>query len=273
MSEEEAFLRAIIEEPDEGSHRLVYADWLEERGDPRGEYLRCQCSRSALRPADPTFAALLRREKDLLRQHPAVIGPWQQRLTLGRIQGLLGRTEGGGGRAERVDETVSQYTPNSCLTESDLRAWEASYRVALPEEYRLFLREVGNGGVQAGSYTDFIVEPLANVRGEMSAARPFPVTDGRLRSRLLQLEAEGQPANGVLFPELTAYWRGADQPGCLVFGQYPSSDALFLVTAGELRGSVWCCVSSGTPELDKIGEPVGFLAWFADVLAEFKNGA
>jgi uncharacterized protein (TIGR02996 family) len=40
MSEEEAFLQAIRGEPDEPAHRLVYADWLEERGDPRAEYLR-----------------------------------------------------------------------------------------------------------------------------------------------------------------------------------------------------------------------------------------
>lgn len=41
MSEEQAFLRAIRKEPDDPTHRLVYADWLEERGEaPRGEYLR-----------------------------------------------------------------------------------------------------------------------------------------------------------------------------------------------------------------------------------------
>src|SRR5262245_36198782 len=40
MSEEEAFLKAIRGEPDELAHRLVYADWLEERGDPRAEFVR-----------------------------------------------------------------------------------------------------------------------------------------------------------------------------------------------------------------------------------------
>src|SRR5207248_1944325 len=37
---EEAFLRAIAADPADESNRLVYADWLEERGDPRGEYIR-----------------------------------------------------------------------------------------------------------------------------------------------------------------------------------------------------------------------------------------
>jgi uncharacterized protein (TIGR02996 family) len=38
--EEEAFLRAIAANPVDDGTRLVYADWLEERGDPRAEYIR-----------------------------------------------------------------------------------------------------------------------------------------------------------------------------------------------------------------------------------------
>jgi uncharacterized protein (TIGR02996 family) len=40
MGEDEAFLRAIRAQPTDDTTRLVYADWLDERGDPRGEYLR-----------------------------------------------------------------------------------------------------------------------------------------------------------------------------------------------------------------------------------------
>jgi uncharacterized protein (TIGR02996 family) len=37
---EEAFLSAIAADPSDDTNRLVYADWLEERGDPRAEYIR-----------------------------------------------------------------------------------------------------------------------------------------------------------------------------------------------------------------------------------------
>ena len=37
-----AFLKQIIENPADDSPRSVYADWLEERGDPRAEFLRLQ---------------------------------------------------------------------------------------------------------------------------------------------------------------------------------------------------------------------------------------
>jgi uncharacterized protein (TIGR02996 family) len=40
MTEERALLTAILERPDDDARKLVYADWLEEHGDLRGEYLR-----------------------------------------------------------------------------------------------------------------------------------------------------------------------------------------------------------------------------------------
>ena len=40
MNDEQAFLRAMQDQPGDESVRLVFADWLEERGDPRGELLR-----------------------------------------------------------------------------------------------------------------------------------------------------------------------------------------------------------------------------------------
>jgi uncharacterized protein (TIGR02996 family) len=44
MTEERAFLAAILEKPDDDTLKLLYADWLEEQGDPRAEYLRLMMS-------------------------------------------------------------------------------------------------------------------------------------------------------------------------------------------------------------------------------------
>src|SRR5262249_50581974 len=43
MSEEDGFLTSIQATPADNTPRLVYADWLEERGGPRGEVLRVEC--------------------------------------------------------------------------------------------------------------------------------------------------------------------------------------------------------------------------------------
>jgi uncharacterized protein (TIGR02996 family) len=42
LKDHEPFLQAILEAPDEEDGYLVYADWLMERGDPRGDYMLCQ---------------------------------------------------------------------------------------------------------------------------------------------------------------------------------------------------------------------------------------
>lgn len=183
---------------------------------------------------------------------------------MGRIRALLDASRGQGWA----------YLPRPRLAAAALTAWEAEHGVVLPEEYRLFVQEIGDGGEMPGSYCDFKITPLAKMRGVPGAATPFPVTSERLRQRFEQLRAEGPPDDGVLFPELMAFWQEADKPpGCLLLGQYPSADTLLLVTAGDLRGSVWCGVCYGIPETHHAGQPVGFLSWFAGVLAELEGGA
>jgi uncharacterized protein (TIGR02996 family) len=50
----EEFVRGILAEPDDDTPRLIYADWLEERGDPRGEFIRLQCELATLtKPETP----------------------------------------------------------------------------------------------------------------------------------------------------------------------------------------------------------------------------
>src|SRR5437763_1336214 len=53
MPDAAAFLRMIAAAPDDDAPRLVYADWLEEHGDPRGAFIRVQCALAALPDDDP----------------------------------------------------------------------------------------------------------------------------------------------------------------------------------------------------------------------------
>jgi uncharacterized protein (TIGR02996 family) len=83
VSQHEAFLHAIIEAPDDDSPRLVYADWLEDNGDPaRAEFIRVQCRLAALDEDDPERLALQAREYDLLADH---WGAWAAPL-IGRVR-------------------------------------------------------------------------------------------------------------------------------------------------------------------------------------------
>jgi uncharacterized protein (TIGR02996 family) len=69
MSEETAFLKAILEEPDDDALRLVYADWLEERGDFLSDLIRVQCRLAKMPQGDPARAELLYRTGELIAKH------------------------------------------------------------------------------------------------------------------------------------------------------------------------------------------------------------
>jgi uncharacterized protein (TIGR02996 family) len=62
---EPQLLEAIYEAPDDDGRRLVYADWLAERGDPRGTFITLQFQKLRGEANEKAMA----RERSLLRQH------------------------------------------------------------------------------------------------------------------------------------------------------------------------------------------------------------
>jgi uncharacterized protein (TIGR02996 family) len=67
MTHDNAFRRDIIENPDDDTPRLVYADWLDEHGQPeRAEFIRVQCELARMPAGDPRRAELEARERELL---------------------------------------------------------------------------------------------------------------------------------------------------------------------------------------------------------------
>jgi uncharacterized protein (TIGR02996 family) len=65
---DDAFLSAIMAAPDDDTPRLIYADWLEERGNPRGEFIRLQIALATSVPAAERMAVLVRAQQ-LLAEH------------------------------------------------------------------------------------------------------------------------------------------------------------------------------------------------------------
>src|SRR5262249_4000204 len=69
MPDATPFLQAILDAMNNDAPRLVYADWLEERGDPHGELIRVQCELARRRIGDPARRDLEQRERRLLSKH------------------------------------------------------------------------------------------------------------------------------------------------------------------------------------------------------------
>ncbi len=122
--EEAAFLRLLAAAPADDAPRLIYADWLDDRGDPRGLLIRTQCALARLPADDPRRVDLEAVEAQLLDAHAAA---W--------ARPLVGRARGWGFRRGFVEELT--------LSADDLLAGAAD--LAYPGHLRtLHLSDVGS---------------------------------------------------------------------------------------------------------------------------------
>jgi uncharacterized protein (TIGR02996 family) len=83
MRIEQGFLHDILENPEDDTPRLVYADWLEDQGRvERAELIRVQCELVRLDRYDPRWPGLRRREDQLL----AHTWQWIEDIGLGELE-------------------------------------------------------------------------------------------------------------------------------------------------------------------------------------------
>ena len=123
MTDDEAFIRAIVAAPGDGATRLVYADWLDERGDPRGAYLRAELEWARLRSA----AEALPLRTEGTRFDPG----WVAQVCRPPL----------GVCCDRIKFT----NPGPMLSAAEIHAFENRLGIQLPPDYRAFLM-LYNGG-------------------------------------------------------------------------------------------------------------------------------
>jgi uncharacterized protein (TIGR02996 family) len=125
MTDEEPFIRAILDSPGDETPRLVYADWLEERGDPRGVYLRAE--QEAVKTGDTSKMQELAVGLDSV---------WVARVTLPPLGVCC------------EDVLIRERGP--MIGAQDIERFEQTFDLTLPYDYRAFLLNY-NGGV-VGKY-------------------------------------------------------------------------------------------------------------------------
>lgn len=67
--EQRPFIEAILEDPDDLTGYLVYADWMEEQGNPQAELIRVQCQKEMIDRTSPEMLELQNHERRLLAEH------------------------------------------------------------------------------------------------------------------------------------------------------------------------------------------------------------
>lgn len=77
--EQHGLLRQIIVDPHDDTNRLIYADWLEDHGDPRAEFIRIQCELADLERWESGYEALQTRSDNFLKHHEIA---WKKELKL-----------------------------------------------------------------------------------------------------------------------------------------------------------------------------------------------
>lgn len=121
------FLRTIKEEPECDVHRLILADWLEEQGDPRAEFIRCQLEKYPLRETDPLHKSLEKAEKQLLRKHGKV---WR-----GPIDDLKAHWSWDRGLAQiSLDGKKAVSAPWAAWASSEAFAWISSLSLSIEKK-------------------------------------------------------------------------------------------------------------------------------------------
>jgi uncharacterized protein (TIGR02996 family) len=110
LTGEAAFGQAIEANPDDEGLRLIFADWLEEQGDPRADIIRTRC--------------------DQIR----------------RIKVKLPRLKNGDTSLKSFAAHRHRYRVLPPLPVATVRALEHQFGVRLPDDYFEFLVRVGEGG-------------------------------------------------------------------------------------------------------------------------------
>ena len=152
---EESLFRAIVDAPADESARLAYAEWLEERADPRGRYLREELNVFRHRSGGAPVV------NDLLQQMAIGLDPvWVARISRPPVGVCCDKLQlkYPWGTPPRIEPTAFDVMQNWMTTDlpPEYRAFLLNYNGGKPDPCRLALAD---GGVRRVEYLLSIWSP------------------------------------------------------------------------------------------------------------------
>jgi len=165
------------------------------------------------------------------------------------------------------------YEFNPPLTLEDVSSFEERNRISLPEDYRDFVLNVGNGG--AGPYygiyplrLDYNVDHRMKGDNQIDLSAPFPHSKDWDQDWVNEIDWDaGEKPDDDL---LNDYFDTKHISGALCICHYGCSDFVLLVVNGKDKGNIWIDgrgnYSGIYPEEIKDGERVTFSTWYLNWL-------
>ncbi len=146
MNEDEAFIRALLNNPGDDLPRLVYADWLDDRSDPRGSFLRAGCASAG---------------EAWLRERAAGLDPvWVARVSRPPLGVCCDKLTGDGHQTTSTPcaspplgvccDKLTGRERGQMIKGADVDRFEGRFRITLPAQYRAFLLNGNGGSVELG---------------------------------------------------------------------------------------------------------------------------
>lgn len=249
-----ALVAAARANPIDRTVRLVFADWLDERSDPLGAYVRAEAEVFAHDPGTPGWRAALLR----LRAAPPH-GGWEFAADLARIADKLDRLRALDASCRvfgaRWGDAGHEYVSHPPLAEPEVIDFELRHGCALPGEYRAFVLRVANGRAGPG-YGLRALDCTAHLP-ELSA--PFGPTAADADAIAAAVRAARETSAWTAVPKMRREWY---RRGYLPLADQGHGNHAALVLNGPMRGELWGEGTWFVPHRDRANRPEGFLAWY-----------
>ncbi|WP_392532164.1 SMI1/KNR4 family protein [Nostoc sp. C117] len=134
-----------------------------------------------------------------------------------------------------------EYQLNPCLINTDIEVFESKYDVTLPNDYRNFVLELGNGGAGPG----YGLYGIPAIESENAISLTSQQNKYDSLSKLFPLKQAWNNLDLVVenkadfLVNLDAYFNQKCIPGTLLLADYGCGIYAILVITGEQRGKIW----------------------------------
>lgn len=174
------------------------------------------------------------------------------------------------------------YKFNSCISEKKIRAFEKKYKVNLPEDYRNYLKIIGNGGdgpkeephiIGWKDYSDFnYIYPIQ--KSETLGQCYYSIYDKRTSFRKMgrpflysENRQENEKALDILSPikKLNSKTQNLYQ-GCLILSHQGCGACLVMEVTGKKKGRIWFEEFSRDNKVTLVSET--FYEWYYNWVIE-----